>query len=160
VSIASFRSSARVSRRSARRRPARLALSVWWRGAELDRLLAAGADPWSSAELTLRARRLTSARSRTRVANGLAGVMRSAGKRSPAFTAAVQPRSEDVLEAGPVIASLERRLRGRGPVAAQGVALVRLLLIDGNGALYRPSDPGALADCLRAAAAALSDARD
>jgi hypothetical protein len=78
----------------------------------------------------------------------------------PGLTAAVQPRSEDVLEAGPVIASLERRLRGRGPVAAQGVALVRLLLIDGNGALYRPSDPGALADCLRAAAAALSDARD
>jgi hypothetical protein len=143
---------ARTHRRSGR---LRLALAVWLRGAELDHRLAAGEDPWASDELALRARRLTTARSRTRVASGLAGVLRSAGNGSPGFTAAVRPRSEDVREVGALIASIERRLRAPGPVAAQGVAIVRLLLIDGNGPLYRPSDPGALGGCLRAAAAGL-----
>jgi len=148
-----------VSRRSARRRLARLSLIVWWRGTDLDRRLAMGEDPWASDELALRARNLTSARYRKRVANALAGVLRSAGSSSPRFTAAVRPCSEAVLEAGAVIASLERQLRASGPVAARGVAQIRLLLIDGNGPLYRPSDAGALADCLRAAAAALAYAR-
>jgi len=103
---------------------------------------------------------LTTERSRRRVANALAGVLRSARRRNPAFTAAVRPRPEEVLEAGAMIAVLERRLRRPEPVAAQGVALVRLLLVDGNGPLYRASDPGALIDCLRAAAAALDYARD
>jgi hypothetical protein len=125
------------------------------RGAELDHRLAAGEDPSASDELALRARRLTTARSRTRVASGLAGVVRSAGNGRPVFTAAVRPRSEDVHELGALISSIERRLRAPGPVAAQGVAIVRLLLIDGNGPLYRPSDPSALGACLRAAAAAL-----
>lgn len=110
--------------------------------------------------MALRARNLTTARSRTRIANGLAGVLRSADKPSGGFTAALRPRSEDVLEAGPIIASIERRLRAPEPVAAQGVAQIRLLLIDGNGPLYRPSDPGTLTERLRDAEAALIDARD
>jgi hypothetical protein len=153
-----------VSGRSARRpRPRlRLTLTVWWRGADLDRRLAAGEDRWASDELSLRARRLTTARSRARVANGLAGVLRSAGTGSPRFTAAIRPRSEDVLEAGAAIASIERRLRAPGPVAARGVALIRLLLVDGNGPLYQPGEPEALGSRLRAAAAALRapDGRD
>ena len=71
------------------------------------------------------------------------------------FTAAVAPHSPDVLEAGAVIATIERRLRAPEPVAPRGVAMVRLLLIDGNGPLYRPGDPGALGSRMRAAAAAL-----
>jgi hypothetical protein len=59
-----------------------------------------------------------------------------------------------------MIASIERRLRAPEPVAAQGVAQIRLLLIDGNGPLYQPSDLGTLIDCLQDAAAALSYARD
>jgi hypothetical protein len=141
----------------ARRRTGRLrlALAVWWRGTELDRRLAAGEDPWASDELTLRARRLTTARSRARVAKGLAGALRSAGNGTPVFTAAVRPRSEALIEVGATIASIERRLRAPGPVTAGGVAVIRLLLIDGNGPLYQPSDPGALGVRLRAAAAAL-----
>ncbi|HET6868591.1 MAG TPA: hypothetical protein VFH80_21950, partial [Solirubrobacteraceae bacterium] len=98
--------------------------------------------------------------SRTRVANALAGVLGSAGNGSPRFTAAVRPRSDEVLEAATAIASIERRLRAPGPVAAQGVALIRLLLVDGNGPLYQPSDPGALASCLQVAMAALPGATD
>jgi hypothetical protein len=143
----------------ARRRPRlRLALSVWRHGTELDRALAAGEDPWASDALALRARALTRRRSRRRVADGMAGVLRSGRDGHPGFTAAVRPRSEDVLQAADLIGSIERRLRGPGPVTARGVALIRLLLIDGNGPLYRPDDEGALGSRLRSAAAALRPA--
>lgn len=88
----------------------------------------------------------------------MAGVLRSAQNGRASFTAAVRPRYPEVLEAAEVIGSIERRLRAPGPVAARGVALIRLLLIDGNGSLYRPSDPGTLASQLRSAAAALRPA--
>jgi hypothetical protein len=144
-----------VSPWPARGRPAHLALTVWWRATELDRRLAAGENPWSSEALALRARKLTRARSRRHTADGLAGALRCARNAGPRFAAAVRPRNPEVLEASAAIASIERRLRGPGPVAARGVALVRMLLIDGNGPLYRPTDPDALSTRLRAAAAAL-----
>ena len=89
------------------------------------------------------------------MANGLAGILRSARTGTHGMTAAVAPNSLDVLEAGAVIAAIERRLRAPEPVSPRGVAMVRLLLIDGNGPLYRPGDPGTLGDRLRAAAVAL-----
>lgn len=153
MSIASFRQGLTISRPGSRRRaPARLLLTVWWRATELDRRLAAGADPWTSDALALRARRLTTSRTRARIARGLAGVLCSAGNDRPRFTAAVRPSGPGVLDAEPIIAWLERRLCAPGPVAAQGVAILRLLLIDGNGPLYQPSDPDALCTHLRAAA--------
>lgn len=133
-----------------------LALTVWWRGAELDRRLAAGEDPWVDDALALRARRLTTARGRRHVADGLAGVLRSAGNGRPVFTSAVRSRSGELFEVDAVIERIERRLRAPEPVAAQGVAIVRSLLTDGNGPLYRDSDPDALGSRLRAAAAALN----
>jgi len=146
---------AQPKRRTRRPRPG-LALAVWWRGAELDRRLAAGEDPRADDALALRARRLTTARGRRHVADGLAGVLRSAGNGRPVFTAAVRSRSGELLEVDAVIATIERRLRAPEPVAAQGVAIVRSLLTDGNGPLYRDSDPDALGSRLRAAAAALN----
>jgi hypothetical protein len=162
LGLADYRAGALARPRAARpasrpRRPRlRLEVLVWWRGIELDRRLAAGEDPWASDALALRARRLTSARSRRHVADGLAGVLRSAGNGRPGFTAAVRPRSGDVLEAIAAIASIERRLRAPAPVGPRGMALVRLLLIDGNGPLYRPGDPGALDSRLRSAAVTLN----
>lgn len=148
-----------VGRRD-RRRPGRLrlCLTVWWGGADLDRRLAAGEDPWGSDALALRARRITTRRGRASVAGGLAGILRSARAANPRFTAAVAPNRSDVLEAAAVIATVERRLRAAEPVAARGVAMVRLLLVDGNGPLYRPGEPGVLGSRLRAAAAALQPA--
>jgi hypothetical protein len=131
-------------------------LIVGWRASELDRRLAAGEDPRISELLALRARRLIRARHRRNLADGLAGALRSARKRSHGFTAAAAPWRDEVLDAAAVIASIERRLRGAEPVAARGVALLRLLMIDGNGPLYRPADSGALGSRLRAAAAALN----
>jgi hypothetical protein len=155
MSIASFRQGLTIARPPARRTSARLALTVWWRATELDRRLAAGENPRTSEALALRARRLTTPRSRARVARGLAGALRSSCSDHPRFTAAVRPSGPDVLDAEPTIAWLERRLRARGPVAAQGVAILRLLLIDGDGPLYRPTDPNALRAKLRAAATGL-----
>lgn len=134
-------------------------MAVWWRGAELDARLASGADPWTSEALALRADRITTPRHRVRVAEGLAGARRSARRDRLAFTAAVRPNSSDVLESNALIAAIERRLRGGRPVTAQGVAIVRGLLIDGNSALYGNGEPGTLSSQLRAAAAAL-DAPD
>ncbi len=132
-----------------------LALTVWWRGAELDRRLADGEDPWASEALALRAHRITAARHRARLASGLAGALRSARTGRAGFTAAVRPDSPDVLASGSLIATIERRLRDPEPVAPRGVAIVRTLLIDGNSPLYRPGEPGVLGSRLRAAAAAL-----
>src|SRR5436305_4989785 len=151
MSIASFRPRLRISRPATRRTPVHLALIVWWHATEFDHRLAAGEDPWTSEALALRARRLTTARNRARLANGLAGALRSAGTGAAGFTAAVRPTAPDVLEGQSVIVSLERRLREPGPVGAQGVAIIRLLLIDGNGPLYRPSDAEVLRTRLREA---------
>ncbi len=132
---------------------------VRWQGAELDRRLAAGESPWANEALAARARQITTPRSRRQLAAGLAGVVRSTRARGPAWTAAARGVGgipfRDVVQARAVIAALDRRLRGPEPVAAQGVAMVRALLVDGNGLLYRPGRPGALGSQLRAAAAAL-----
>ncbi len=92
---------------------------------------------------------------RRQAAAGLAGALRSARSVRPGFTAAVCPPAPDVLEAEAVIAAIDRRLCGIEPVAARGVAMIRLLLTDGNSVLYRPGEPGALGSRLRAAAVAL-----
>jgi hypothetical protein len=109
--------------------------------------------------LAARARQITSPRSRRQLAAGLAGVVRSSRAHGPAWTAAARPSLTDVVEARGVIAALERRLRSSEPVAAQGVAMVRALLIDGNGPLYRPGQAGGLASRLRAAATAMDSSK-
>jgi len=127
--------------------------------AELDRRLAAGESPWTSEALGARARQITAPRSRRQLAAGLAGVMRSARAGAPAWTAAARSRNPDVVDARAVIAALDQRLRAPDPVAAQGVAMVRMLLIDGNGLLYQPGRSGEVGSQLRAAAAALEPRR-
>jgi hypothetical protein len=133
----------------------RVALIVWWRAAQLDRQLAAGASPRASLVLAVRAHRITTRRSRVRVADGLARAFRDARAGTRGFSAAVRPHRREMLAARSVLDTIERRLRDRGPVAARGVAMLRLLLIDGTSPLYRPTEPGALGSELRAAAAVL-----
>jgi hypothetical protein len=132
----------------------RLALIVEWRASELDRQLAAGLSPWRSDELAFRAHRITRRRSRSRLADGLSRAVRAA-QEVTGFTAAVRPHPGEVLEAGTVLPAIARRLSAPEPVAARGVAMVHVLLTDGNSPLYRPAVPGALGNRLRAAAAAM-----
>jgi len=118
----------------------------------LDRRLAAGADPGADPALSLRARRLTSARHRSDLAVDFDRALRSAQKRSTPFTAAVPLRRREVLAARPWLLQLAERLRSDDPVRAQGVLLAERLLTDGNGPFYLPSSPE---DVQRAARAAL-----
>ncbi len=133
----------------------RLAVIARWRAPELDRQLAAGASPGTSALLAIRSQRLTGERYRARVAAGLARAVRDAEATSHGFSAAVRTDRREVIAARTVLATLDRRLRAAEPVSAQGVALLESLLTDGAGPLYRPTEPGALGSQLRAAAAAL-----
>jgi hypothetical protein len=131
-----------------------LALIVRWRGAELDRGLAAGMSPWRSDELALRARRITRRRSRAQLASGLSRAVRAA-LQGTGFSAAVRPHAGEVFDAGAVLSAVAQRLQAPEPVAARGVAMVQLLLTDTNSPLYCPTAEGALGRRLRAAAAAM-----
>ena len=129
---------------------------AWWHAATLDRQLAAGVDPQASAVLARRARKLTTRRRRQHVASGLARALRSAQDHRPAFTAAVQPRAQELIAAQPVLACLGHRLRSAEPVTAQGMVMLGALLTDAASPLYQRTEPGTLASRLRAAAAALT----
>jgi hypothetical protein len=134
----------------------RVRLIASWCAAELDHQLAAGASPAASALRAIRCQRLTSRRYRARLAAGLTRAVRDAEEpRTVGFSAAVRPHRSEVIAARTVLATLDRRLRAPEPVSAEGVARLESLLTDGTGPLYRPTQPGALASRLRAAAAAL-----
>jgi hypothetical protein len=142
-------------RRAGWRRRTRWALLARWHAETLDRALAAGAGPYAGALIAVRAQQLTTARSRRRLAAGLARVRRDAVDALSGFTAAVAPDRHEVAAAAPEIAALERRLSDGERVEAAGVAMLRLLLTDGESPLYDPVGAGSLARHLRAVAGAL-----
>ncbi|HEX6521917.1 MAG TPA: hypothetical protein VF070_18205 [Streptosporangiaceae bacterium] len=121
---------------------------AWCRAAALDRALADGADPEENVYLAARAVQLTSAKSRRHLADGLrralaAGTERSSGRTRPAggpiWSTRVPVRRASVAAAAAELAALPGYLLAPGPVPAQGVAMVRELLSDGAGPLYRES---------------------
>jgi len=141
---------------------ARLGLRVnaAWHSVTLDRELADGVNPETSAARALRAKNLTSRRGRSRVADGLAGAVRSVTEPSSGLTAALRPHGSEVLNARSVITALERRLRGSSPVSAQGVAMLETLLTDPASPLYRAARPGDLGSRLQTAAAYLEHSHE
>ncbi len=112
-------------------------------------------SPQDSAVIGLRARTITARRSRERVAAGLMRALRSAEESSSGFSAAVRPHRREVVNARTVLAAVAQRLLTPEAVTAHGVAMLQVLLTDGESPLYRPSESGALGSRLRAAAAAL-----
>jgi hypothetical protein len=134
-------------------------MAAWWHGAKLDRQLAGGMDPGSSAALALRAQRITARRNRRRLADGLAGTLDRAQANAPALSAAIPPQTGEVLAASAVLAALEGRLRAPDPVSARGLAMLQALLTDAASPLYQPAGPGLLGSRLREAAAALESSR-
>ena len=105
--------------------------------ARLDRELAAGVAPDSSAARALRAQQLTRPSARRDLAESVERAltigMRPAAARSPA----VPVCRDKVSEAAGELRELVGCLVAPGPVRARGVALVRILLSDGGGPLYR-----------------------
>ena len=125
-----------------------LRASTLARRSHVDALLAAGGDVVSSPALAIRARQLTSLRTRRRVARWVDAVM---DQQAHPLGAAVPVAVGSVRAAGEDLAAARDRLTAPVPVYARGVALLMLLLRDGSGPLYRDGDAGrARADARRA----------
>lgn len=127
-----------------------MSLAARFRGPGLDRQLAVGVEPWRSSLHAIRARQLTSYRNRRRLARSLERLVEEAD--SPprrGITAAVPPARERVREARPQMLTISARLRGSGPVAPRGIAVLKDLLSDGGGPFYTPGSPETLKRRLR-----------
>lgn len=130
-------------------------LLVRLRAAHLDRALADGAAPESRVDIAVHAERLVRPAARYRVAEALARLLADAdnppahsGFQVPVDWAKVRAVRDD-------IGRLTDLLTGPGPVAANGMAQLRVLLSDGTGPLLGPGSPEGLRRRLQEAAAAL-----
>jgi hypothetical protein len=116
----------------------RLRCSTRWRASELDRHLAAGADPMQSDELSLRVGQLGSSRSRRRIACALrAAVALAEGHAYPVTLAAPPIGRAAVGASGGLLLEIAERLLSGEPVGIQGVAIASQLIEDRRGPLYR-----------------------
>ncbi|HXO07077.1 MAG TPA: hypothetical protein VN880_03555, partial [Solirubrobacteraceae bacterium] len=107
--------------------------------------LAAGALAGLSPELALRASKLASARHRHRLANTLRRTIRDAHQATMARANIVIIDRRAVIGAEPEIEALIERLESDRPVAAQGMAMVELMITDAvESPLYDYAKPGTL----------------
>jgi hypothetical protein len=126
------------------------------RGRRLDRELAAGTPPDSSAALALRAQRLISLGTRRKVARALRRAMWQAVYRVESTPFGRIPVAHDrVIEAGPALSQLLEAVVEPGPVEPRGMAQALLLVTDGCGPLYNARNGQSLAVAADAAASAL-----
>jgi hypothetical protein len=108
------------------------------RARQLDRQLAAGADPMQSDDLSLRVGQLGSPRSRRRIACALRGAVALAEQDVyPAMVAAPPIRRAAVRASGGLLLEIAERLHSCEPVGVRGVAIASQLLEDRRGPLYR-----------------------
>jgi hypothetical protein len=133
------------------RRPGCLVrLSARLRAHGLDIELASGIASWRSPVHAARALQLTSGHSRRGLASSLERLLEQAQLPTARFyrSAVVPPCREAVSPQLPQILALVTRLRSGEPVAAEGIARLRLLLSDGAGPVYTRGHPDALAPAL------------
>ena len=125
--------------------------------ATLTRALAEGADPTGTDELALRARQLTSERTRRMLALTLRRSIADARRRARIRSAVPIIDRRAVLDADTAIAEMIERLRAPRPVQAQGMALLERIITnaDGSSPLYNSSQPGTLRRMISGATAAL-----
>jgi hypothetical protein len=129
-------------------------VAAHWLARRLDRALAEGVSPESSAPLALRAHRLTEPDRRWSIAGALRRIVREAEEDRPRLgrMMPVRPHPATVRAASDELNELADTLDDPGPVAAHGVAQAWLLITDGTGPLYHPGTSDSLS--LRAAQAA------
>jgi hypothetical protein len=108
------------------------------RSLTLDAQLAAGAAADTDKLRQVRARQLTSPRLRRKQAARWDELLNrcTGGNANSARAAAVPVQQREIVAVALQIRQLTRRLRGRIPVSAQGVAMASLLLTDGRGPVY------------------------
>jgi hypothetical protein len=121
----------------------------------LTRELADGADPSSDGRLASRARSLTGASERRRVASGIERLLADAEDRRFHLSAAAPFDGAAALEARDELYALAVDLRTDETVSARGVALADVLLADTDSPLYPPTDGERLRVAVRAAIDAL-----
>jgi hypothetical protein len=104
----------------------------------LDHALAEGALPETDVLLALRAERLACAHMRSELARSVGRLLRAALEPQRGLTRAPSMAVlERVRESHDALEELVDHLLAPVPVSAHGVALVRLLLRDGSGPLFR-----------------------
>jgi hypothetical protein len=112
----------------------------------LDRQLAAGASPESSASLAARAIQLTSMKFRRDLATSVQRILAAAGDPPtvmPSWPAAAPPprlplSRAQISHLAEPLTRLVGYLAAPGPVPVQGVAMASQLFADGTGPLYHP----------------------
>lgn len=137
--------------------PGRTRTRVWTRlhANRLDRALAAGTSPDSSASLLLRAQTLIGARARAWLSRIVRSLIDQARRPNYPATPSIPLCRRKVLAARETIEELADRLLTGDPVDAQGVAQIHLLLTDAYGPLYRHPAADDLQPALRAVIEAL-----
>ena len=109
-----------------------------WHARELDRQLAAGADPIQSDQLSLRVGQLGSSRSRHRLACALRGAVALAEHDAyPVVVGAPPIQRAAVRASGGLLLEIAERLLSGEPVGVRGVAMASQLIEDRRGPLYR-----------------------
>jgi hypothetical protein len=126
------------------------------RGAPLDRRLAAGEAPEQADDLRRRARLITAAPHRRRLARTLERDVREAEGPPPWPDVEVPPLARDEIRAArAALLGLVVRLEDARPARPQGVARARLLITEPESPLYAPAPAGTLWAAARRAGAAL-----
>jgi hypothetical protein len=116
-------------------------LSSHLRSRALDRALAAGVSPDSSAALSLRAHTLIGTASRAELAHRIHTLIKDARHPLHPLTPHAPLCRRKIVRSAPTLEHLADLLLGDDPVDVQGIAQIRLLLIGDRGALY--DHPGA-----------------
>ena len=101
----------------------------------LDTALAAGADPWSAADLMPRASRLSSLRGRRDIADALDDLVLLA-EQNRAVSPYLRIRREVVLAERDTLLELAARLREPAPVGVAVVATLAWLALDDSSPVY------------------------
>jgi hypothetical protein len=124
----------------------------------LDARLASGRAPESGRLLAMRAQQLVSSASRRALADDWQTVVAERRRPRPRsrLTSSVPIRRDRVALTESEIRLLRGALLADGPVAARGVAIARLLLVDGAGPLFSNSGELGLQAAVRQATAALN----
>ena len=121
----------------------------------LNAALARGADPCESAALAYCAARLTSDRTREKLAGWVGEILDAAARPRLRLAWAVQPLRDEVTAARPLLIQVAELVRSTTPLYSQGLAMLEELLRDGGGPLYFPTRRGALSRELELILAAL-----
>jgi hypothetical protein len=105
---------------------------------ELDHALAAGADPLASEQLLWRAQQLTDPHRRLEYAETIQRIVAEVDHGGPQMLPGPQLVRRDVIKANrALLLVLAERMRAEQPLALCGLAMVELLVGDGDSPLYR-----------------------